>query len=118
MAEVYEPVQLIVDNLVLSGLEANLASTNAVSKAYVDAHITSAVSSLVNAAPATLDTLKKSPLHWGMMQTSQLLLQTLSQAKALHALLLMLAYKHRSLLCQLRLVVVVDHLYNLRLALK
>ena len=59
MAEVYEPVQLIVDNLVLSGLEANLASTNAVSKAYVDAHITSAVSSLVNAAPATLDTLKE-----------------------------------------------------------
>ena len=58
MAEVYEPVQLIVDNLVLSGLEANLASTNAVSKAYVDAHITSAVSSL-NAAPATLDTLKE-----------------------------------------------------------
>ena len=59
MAEVYEPVQLIVDNLVLSGLEANLASTNAVSKAYVDAHITSAVSSLVNSAPATLDTLKE-----------------------------------------------------------
>ena len=59
MAEVYEPVQLIVDNLVLSGLEANLASTNAVSKAYVDAHITSAVSSLVNSAPGTLDTLKE-----------------------------------------------------------
>ena len=35
MAEVYEPVQLIVDNLVLSGLEANIASANAVSKAYV-----------------------------------------------------------------------------------
>ena len=33
--------------------------TNAVSKAYVDSHITSAVSALVNAAPATLDTLKE-----------------------------------------------------------
>ena len=62
MAEVYEPVQLhelIVDNLVLKGLEANLASDNAVSKAYVAAHITSAVSSMVNSAPDTLDTLKE-----------------------------------------------------------
>jgi hypothetical protein len=59
MAEVYEPVQLIVDNLILSGLEANLASTNAVSKAYVDGHITTAVANLVNSAPATLDTLKE-----------------------------------------------------------
>ena len=57
--EVYEPVQLIVDNLVLQGIEANLVPTNAVSKAYVDSHITSAVSALVNAAPATLDTLKE-----------------------------------------------------------
>ena len=59
MAEVYEPVQLIVDNLVLSGLEANLVNGNAVSKAYVDGHITSAVANLVNSAPATLDTLKE-----------------------------------------------------------
>jgi hypothetical protein len=57
--EVYEPVQLIVDNLVLQGTEANLVSTNAVSKAYVDSHISSAVSALVNSAPATLDTLKE-----------------------------------------------------------
>jgi len=59
MSEVYEPVQLIVDNLVLQGVEANLVPTNAVSKAYVDSHISSAVSALVNAAPATLDTLKE-----------------------------------------------------------
>ena len=57
--EVYEPVQLIVDNLVLQGTEANLVSTNAVSKAYVDSHISSAVSALVDSAPATLDTLKE-----------------------------------------------------------
>ena len=57
--EVYEPVQLIVDNLVLQGTEANLVSTNAVSKAYVDSHISSAVSALVNSAPATLDTLEE-----------------------------------------------------------
>jgi len=57
--EVYEPTQLIVDNLVLQGVEANLVPANAVSKAYVDSHISSAVSALVNAAPATLDTLKE-----------------------------------------------------------
>ena len=59
MAEVYEPVQLIVDNLVLSGLEANLVNGNAVSKAYVDAHITSAVTALVASAPGALDTLNE-----------------------------------------------------------
>ena len=59
MAEQYEPVQLIVDNLVLQGTEASLISTNAVSKAYVDAHISSAVSALVASAPATLDTLNE-----------------------------------------------------------
>ena len=48
--EVYEPVQLVVDNLVLQGTEANLVATNAVSKAYVDSHITSAVSNLVGSA--------------------------------------------------------------------
>ena len=59
MSETYEPVQLIVDNLVLQGTEASLISTNAVSKAYVDAHISSAVSALVDSAPGTLDTLKE-----------------------------------------------------------
>ena len=38
-AEEYEAVQLIVDNLVLQGSEANLLESNAVSKAYVDAHV-------------------------------------------------------------------------------
>ena len=57
--EVYEPVQLIVDNLVLQGLEANLVDTNAVSKAYVDSHITSAVSALVGSAPVLLNTLQE-----------------------------------------------------------
>ena len=57
--EVYEPVQLVVDNLVLQGAESGLLSTNAVSKAYVDSHISSAVSALVNSAPATLDILKE-----------------------------------------------------------
>ena len=49
MSETYEPVQLI-DNLVLQGAEASLISTNAVAKAYVDAHISSAVSALVDSA--------------------------------------------------------------------
>ena len=57
--EVYEPVQLVVDNLVLQGLEVNLVATNAVSKAYVDSHITSAVSALVGSAPAISDTFKE-----------------------------------------------------------
>ena len=57
--EVYEPTQLIVDNIVLQGVEANLVPTNAVSKAYVDSHISSAVAALVDSAPATLDTLKE-----------------------------------------------------------
>ena len=37
--EEYEAVQLIVDNLVLQGSEADLLESNAVSKAYVDAHV-------------------------------------------------------------------------------
>ena len=69
--EVYEPVQLIVDNLVLQGLEANLVSTNAVSKSYVDNHISSAVCALVASAPGTLNTLTRSRLLLVMMQTSQ-----------------------------------------------
>ena len=63
--EVYEPVQLIVDNLVLQGLEANLVSTNAVSKSYVDNHISSAVSALVASAPGTLNTLNEIALALG-----------------------------------------------------
>ena len=59
MAEQYESTQLIVDNVVLQGLESELISTNAVSKAYVDSHISSAVSALVASAPATLDTLNE-----------------------------------------------------------
>ena len=59
MAEVYDPVQLIVDNLILQGTEASLVSSNAVSKSYVDTHITSAIDALVNGAPAAMDTLKE-----------------------------------------------------------
>ena len=57
--EVYEPVQLVVDNLVLQGTEANLVPENAVSKAYVDSHISSSISALVNGAGASLDTLRE-----------------------------------------------------------
>lgn len=56
---VYEPVQLIVDNLVLQGLSADYLDTNAVSKAYVDGKVSTAVSNLINGADAALDTLKE-----------------------------------------------------------
>jgi hypothetical protein len=59
MAEVYEPVKLIVDNLVLTGAEVDLANDNAVSKSYVDSKVSSAVNALVNSAPGALDTLNE-----------------------------------------------------------
>jgi hypothetical protein len=59
MAEEFEYAQLIVDNIVLQGQEADLVSSNAVSKSYVDAHIASSISSLVNGAGPALDTLKE-----------------------------------------------------------
>jgi len=61
MGDVYESesVQLIVDNLVLNGLESNLLSNNAVSKTYVDQHITTAINALVDGAAPALDTLKE-----------------------------------------------------------
>ena len=50
MAEQYEYAKLTVDTVILKGLEADLANDNAVSKAYVDAHITTAINALVNGA--------------------------------------------------------------------
>jgi hypothetical protein len=90
--EVYEPVQLVVDNLVLQGLEANLVATNAVSKAYVDSHISSAVSALVDSAPATLDTLKEIATALGNVLISHLPSLTLLVPKPLHESLRMLVY--------------------------
>ena len=54
-----EKTQLIVDNLVLNGLQSEYVATNAVSKAYVDTKVSDAVSSLVNGASAAVDTLKE-----------------------------------------------------------
>ena len=54
MAEQYEYAKLTVDTVILKGLEADLANDNAVSKAYVDAHITTAINALY-----LLDTLKE-----------------------------------------------------------
>ena len=59
MAEQYEYAKLTVDTVILKGLEADLANDNAVSKAYVDAHITTAINALVNGAVPALDTLKE-----------------------------------------------------------
>ena len=59
--EIYEPVTLIVHDLVLQGVQddATLASDNAVSKSYVDTKVSTAISQLINGSPATLDTLKE-----------------------------------------------------------
>ena len=59
MAEQYEYAKLTVDTVILKGLEADLANDNAVYKAYVDAHITTAINALVNGAVPALDTLKE-----------------------------------------------------------
>ena len=54
-----EKTQLIVDSLLLNGLESEYVATNAVSKAYVDTKVQSAVDSLVNGASSAVDTLKE-----------------------------------------------------------
>jgi len=59
MAELFEYAKLEVDSVILHGLESELVATNAVSKSYVDAHIASSISSLVNGAGPALDTLKE-----------------------------------------------------------
>lgn len=59
MAELFEYAKLEVDSVVLHGLEADLSDANAVSKSYVDTHIASSISSLVNGAGPALDTLKE-----------------------------------------------------------
>jgi len=59
MAELFEYAKVEVDSVVLHGLESDLVATNAVSKSYVDTHIASSISSLVNGAGPALDTLKE-----------------------------------------------------------
>ena len=54
-----EKTQIIVDSLVLNGLQSEYVDSNAVSKAYVDNKIQSAVDGLVNGAGSTIDTLKE-----------------------------------------------------------
>ena len=54
-----EKTQLIVDSLLLNGLESEYVATNAVSKAYVDTKVQSAVDGLVNGASSAVDTLKE-----------------------------------------------------------
>ena len=54
-----EKTQIIVDSLVLNGLQSEYVDTNAVSKAYVDNKIQSAVDGLVNGAGPVVDTLKE-----------------------------------------------------------
>ena len=55
MSETYEPIKLIVDEVVLNGQSVDYALNNAVSKQYVDDKI----SALVNNAGPALDTLKE-----------------------------------------------------------
>ena len=55
-----EPTYIEIDELVLTGDQTGtLLGTNAVTKSYVDIHITSAVDALVASAPGTLNTLKE-----------------------------------------------------------
>jgi predicted methyltransferase MtxX (methanogen marker protein 4) len=54
-----EKVTIIVDNVVLQGLESELISTNAVSKSYVDSKVQTAVDDLINGAGPAYDTLKE-----------------------------------------------------------
>ena len=54
-----EKTQLIVDNLILNGLQSEYVENNAVSKFYVDGKVQSAVDGLVNGASSAIDTLYK-----------------------------------------------------------
>lgn len=59
MSAEYEPVQLVVDEVLLNGLTSTYVDNNAVSKLYVDSSISTAVSNLVNGAGPAYDTLKE-----------------------------------------------------------
>jgi len=59
MSIVYEPVQIIVDSLAIMGDEAKYDLNSAVTKNYVDSHITTAVSQIIDGAPESLNTLKE-----------------------------------------------------------
>lgn len=59
MSTEYEPVQLVVDEVLLNGSSSTYVDNNAVSKLYVDSSITTAVSNLVNNAGPAYDTLKE-----------------------------------------------------------
>ena len=54
-----EKVRIIVDNVILSGLDSEYVENNAVSKYYVDNKVQSAVNELVDNAGPAYDTLKK-----------------------------------------------------------
>ena len=54
-----EKVRIIVDNVILSGLDSEYVENNAVSKYYVDNKVQSAVNDLVDNAGPAYDTLKK-----------------------------------------------------------
>ena len=55
----YEFATLEVQNVILHPNLGLFSSDDAVSKTYVDAKVDTAISSLINSAPATLDTLKE-----------------------------------------------------------
>jgi len=55
----YEPTQIIVDTVTLTGPENELTSQSAVNKSYVDSHVAVAISNLVDNAPEALNTLKE-----------------------------------------------------------
>ena len=59
MTEQFEYAKLTVDAVILKGLDADLGNDNAVSKNYVDLHITSAINALVDGAVPAMDTLKE-----------------------------------------------------------
>lgn len=59
MSEPYEPVQIVVDEVLLNGSSSTYVDNNAVSKLYVDSSISTAVSNLINGAGPAYDTLKE-----------------------------------------------------------
>ena len=60
MAEpVYEPVELVLDSLLLNGAEASYVSSSAVTKSYVDVLVEASKNAILGGVGPAYDTLKE-----------------------------------------------------------